>query len=72
MDKENFAISVYPSAPDLCAHRYLIMRLDGPLFFGSVEHVEKRLKEIYRNNNIKQKHWVLALKAVGKIDLSRG
>jgi SulP family sulfate permease len=55
-------------APDLCP-QVLIMRLDGPLFFGSVEHVEKRLKEIHKQN-IKQKHWVLALKAVGKIDLA--
>jgi SulP family sulfate permease len=55
-------------AHDLCP-QILIMRLDGPLFFGSVEHVEKRLKEIYSKNK-KQKHWVLALKAVGKIDLA--
>ena len=55
-------------AHDLCP-QVLIMRLDGPLFFGSVEHVEKRLKEIYSKNK-KQKHWVLALKAVGKIDLA--
>lgn len=55
-------------ANDLCP-QVLIMRLDGPLFFGSVEHVEKRLKQIYKQNS-KQKHWVLALKAVGKIDLA--
>ena len=30
---------------------------------------KKRLKEIHKQN-IKQKHWVLALKAVGKIDLA--
>ena len=55
-------------ASDLCP-QVLIMRLDGPLFFGSVEHVEKRLKQIY-NQNLRQKHWVLALKSVGKIDLA--
>ena len=34
-------------ANDLCP-QVLIMRLDGPLFFGSVEHIEKRLKQIYK------------------------
>jgi SulP family sulfate permease len=53
---------------ELCPQS-LIVRLDGPLFFGSVEHVEKRIKQL-RKQHPKQKHWVLALKAVGKVDLA--
>jgi SulP family sulfate permease len=55
-------------APELCP-QLLIMRLDGPLFFGSVEAVEKRLKEI-RKTHKRQKHWVFTMKSVGKIDLA--
>ncbi len=55
-------------APDLCP-QLLIMRLDGPLFFGSVEAVEKRIKEI-RKLHKRQKHWVFTMKAAGKIDLA--
>jgi SulP family sulfate permease len=55
-------------APDLCP-QLLIMRLDGPLFFGSVETVEKRLKEI-RKQHKRQKHWIFTMKSVGKIDLA--
>jgi SulP family sulfate permease len=54
--------------PELCP-QLLIMRLDGPLFFGSVEAVEKRLK-IIRKTHKRQKHWVFTMKSVGKIDLA--
>lgn len=53
---------------DLCP-QVLIIRLDGPLFFGSVEHVQKRIKQL-RKQHKTQNHWVLALKSVGKIDLA--
>jgi SulP family sulfate permease len=44
-------------------------RLDGPLFFGSVEHVERRIKEI-RQKHPKQIHMVFYLKGVGRLDLA--
>jgi SulP family sulfate permease len=44
-------------------------RLDGPLYFGSVEHVERKIKEM-RRNNPGQKHMIFYLKGVGKIDLA--
>ncbi len=44
-------------------------RLDGPLYFGSVEHVERKLKQM-RKESPKQIHMILYLKGVGKIDLA--
>jgi SulP family sulfate permease len=44
-------------------------RLDGPLFFGSVEYVERKIKKI-RQENPKQIHMIFYLKGVGKIDLA--
>ncbi len=44
-------------------------RLDGPLYFGSVEHVEHKIKKM-RRENPKQIHMILYLKGVGKIDLA--
>jgi len=44
-------------------------RLDGPLYFGSVEHVERKIKEM-RRKSPKQKHMIFYLKGVGKIDLA--
>ncbi len=44
-------------------------RLDGPLYFGSVEHVERKLKKM-RQESPKQIHMILYLKGVGKIDLA--
>lgn len=46
-----------------------ILRLDGPLFFGSVDHVEsefRRFEAHHSTNCIK----ILVLKGLGKIDLS--
>jgi len=43
--------------------------LDGPLYFGSVEHVEHKIKKM-RRENPKQIHMILYLKGVGKIDLA--
>ncbi len=46
-----------------------ILRLDGPLFFGSVDHVEgefRRLEALSDGQNVK----ILVLKGLGKIDLS--
>ncbi len=44
-------------------------RLDGPLYFGSVEHVERKIKEM-RQKRPKQIHMIFYLKGVGKIDLA--
>ena len=44
-------------------------RLDGPLYFGSVEHIERKIKEM-RRSKPSQIHMVLYLKGVGKIDLA--
>ncbi|WP_323772523.1 SulP family inorganic anion transporter [Antarctobacter sp.] len=46
-----------------------VLRLEGPLFFGSVDHVEgefRRFETLYPGRRLK----VLALKGLGKIDLS--
>ncbi len=46
-----------------------ILRLDGPLFFGSVDHVEsefRRFEAMFPGQNVK----ILVLKGLGKIDLS--
>lgn len=56
------------SKSDLCP-QLLTLRLDGPLFFGSVETVEKRLKDI-RKLYKRQKHWIFTMRSGGKIDLA--
>ncbi len=45
------------------------VRLDGPLYFGSVEHLEHEL-DAMRQMRPRQIHMVFYLKGVGKIDLS--
>ncbi|MDD9725392.1 SulP family inorganic anion transporter [Roseovarius sp. SK2] len=45
------------------------VRLDGPLYFGSVEHVKAEWKAI-RTQRPEQKHVIFYLKGVGKIDLA--
>ncbi len=47
----------------------LSVRLDGPLYFGSVEHVEREFRKIERRR-YDQKHVVLYLKGVGDVDLA--
>jgi SulP family sulfate permease len=44
-------------------------RLDGPLYFGSVENVAKEYKKI-TSRNPRQKHKLLYMKGIGKIDLA--
>lgn len=46
-------------------------RLDGPLYFGSVEHVEDEVKKMRRKRPY-QKHMIFYLKGTGKIDLAAG
>ena len=53
-----------PECPQL-----VTMRLDGPLYFGSVEHVEAEWKAL-RARRPGQIHVIFYLKGVGKIDLS--
>lgn len=53
-----------PECPQLVS-----VRLDGPLYFGSVEHVEAEWKAL-RAKRSKQIHVIFYLKGVGKIDLS--
>lgn len=45
------------------------IRLDGPLYFGSVEHVEHEFEKM-RRKRPGQKHVIFYLKGVGKIDLA--
>lgn len=45
------------------------IRLDGPLYFGSVEHVERDFAQM-RRTRPGQKHVLFYLKGVGKIDLA--
>lgn len=45
------------------------VRLDGPLYFGSVEHVQAEWK-LLRARRPEQKYVIFYLKGVGKIDLS--
>ena len=45
------------------------LSLEGPLYFGSVERVAKRIKDV-RNNRLPEVHIVLVLKGLGKVDLS--
>lgn len=45
------------------------IRLDGPLYFGSVEHVEHEFKKM-RRKRPGQKHVIFYLKGVGKVDLA--
>ena len=52
-----------PECPQL-----LSCRIDGALYFGSVEHVERRIKKI-RADRPGQIHMILYLKGGGKIDL---
>ena len=53
-----------PECPQL-----VTFRIDGPLFFGSVEHVERKIKQM-RAQRPGQIHLVLYLKGNGKIDLA--
>ena len=45
------------------------IRLDGPLYFGSVEHVEREFAKM-RSRRRGQNHIIFYLKGVGKIDLA--
>lgn len=53
-----------PQCPQL-----VTLRLDGPLYFGSVEHVEAALRRIERGHGVSP-NIVLVLKGGGSIDLS--
>lgn len=43
-------------------------RLDGPFYFGSVEHIRRKFRSIERKR-AKQKHMLFMVKGVGEIDL---
>lgn len=45
------------------------IRLDGPLYFGSIDHVDAEIEKV-RAARPGQKHVVLYLKGLGKIDLA--
>lgn len=47
----------------------ITLSLEGPLYFGSVERIEQKLKKI-RADRLKNVNVVLALKGIGKIDLA--
>ncbi len=44
------------------------VRMDGPFYFGSVEHVRRKFREIERRR-AQQKHMLFMVKGVGEIDL---
>lgn len=48
--------------------QFIVMRLDGPLFFGSVEAVRKAFRSAERDRSA-QKHMLFAIKGVGEIDM---
>ncbi|MFK7901765.1 MAG: SulP family inorganic anion transporter [Nitratireductor sp.] len=46
----------------------VFVRLDGPFYFGSVEHIRRKFRSIERLR-AKQKHMLFMVKGVGEIDL---
>ncbi|UWQ23021.1 sodium-independent anion transporter [Jannaschia sp. W003] len=44
------------------------VRIEGPLFFASTEHVEREFRRLEEIDGVKT--WILNLKGVGKIDLA--
>lgn len=46
----------------------VVMRLDGPLFFGSVEFVRRKFRSVERSR-ADQKHMLFAMKGVGEVDM---
>ena len=46
----------------------VFVRMDGPFYFGSVEHVRRKFREIERKR-AKQKHMLFMVKGVGEMDL---
>ena len=49
--------------------QFVFVRIDGPLYFGSVEHVRREFRRIERERP-DQKHMLFIVKGVGEIDLS--
>ena len=49
--------------------QFVFVRIDGPLYFGSVEHVRREFRRIERDRP-EQKHMLFVVKGVGEIDLS--
>lgn len=60
----NADLHTIPECPQV-----VTVRLDGPLYFGSVEHVQDEWKRM-RAVRPSQKHVIFYLKGVGKIDLA--
>lgn len=60
----NAVLHGIPECPQL-----VVMRLDGPLYFGSVEHVQREFDALRRERPL-QKTVLFYLKGVGKIDLA--
>lgn len=49
--------------------KMLITRLDGPLYFGSVEFIRRRFREL-ETKRAEQKHMLFIAKGTGEIDMS--
>lgn len=49
--------------------QFVFVRIDGPLYFGSVEHVRREFRRIERDRP-DQKHMLFIVKGVGEIDLA--
>ncbi|KCV82019.1 sulfate transporter [Actibacterium atlanticum] len=52
-----------PECPQL-----MISRLDGPLYFGSVEHIRRQFRR-FEQDRPQQKHMIFIVKGVGEIDM---
>ena len=60
---KNAASNNLPECPQL-----MISRLDGPLYFGSVEHIRRAFRRFERERP-QQKHMIFIVKGVGEIDM---
>ena len=49
--------------------QFVFVRIDGPLYFGSVEHIRREFRRIERDRP-DQKHMLFIVKGVGEIDLA--
>ncbi|WP_319824940.1 SulP family inorganic anion transporter [Thalassovita sp.] len=60
---KNAASNSLPECPQL-----IISRLDGPLYFGSVEHIRRQFRR-FEIERPQQKHMIFIVKGVGEIDM---
>ena len=66
-DPQRKLVTVDSDAPG-CA-QMAILRVEGPVFFGAVEHVQKHFRHVDEADP-KKKHLMLAARAIGFVDLA--